>query len=426
MAFIGIENLTHVKDRLQPNIIMGPAYYSADELKRMAIKVVTGVQFKDTASIFNRKGGTARRKVVGQSQNSALGYLSERVLVAHIVWDHYTANEDDFQEKPVQITINGSAQPSFPKTEDFINQIGIAFNDNIYPCIWHGDENSDKPEMALFNGLHANLDNDIANGVVSEAAGNLIPCAVLDAPAQEGDYQAWEDFVDWYNKWHPALKRRETIVYMSTAYGNYLADAYEQKHRSHLAVNFIDDANGNFKVREYPKVTFCPSDDFGQGTRMIATIPGNMELGVNSEADQSFVSIMHGDPTPGGDHKTITFQIQGVFGTRILKINAADFVTNGGTIEDKYWSGDYQKDSFTALPNNAAYGSVAVSPAPVDGEYAKGTTLTLTATPKQGYKFVKWMGACNATTTTANVVTKGQPESAVAIFEPDGSGDSSN
>ena len=203
------------------------------------------------------------------------------------------------------------------------------------------------------------------------------------------------------------------------------ADAYEQKHRSHQSVQFIPDANGNFKVREYPKVTFCPSDDFGEGTRMIATIPGNMEFGVNSEADQSFVSIMHGDPTPGGDHKTITFQIQGVFGTRILKINAANFVTNGGTIEDKYWSGDYQKDSFTALPNNAAYGSVTVSPAPVDGEYAKGTTLTLTATPKAGYKFVRWQGACNATTATANVVTKGQPESAVAIFEAEG-GSSSN
>ena len=425
MAFIGIENLTHVKDRLQPNIIMGPAYYSADELKRMAIKVITGVQFKDTASIFNRKGGTARRKVVGKPQNSTLGYMTERVLEAHIVWDHYTANEDDFQEKPVQITINGSAQPSFPKTEEFIDQIGIAFNDNVYPCIWHGDEESEKEEMALFNGFHANLDKDIANGDVSAAAGNLIPCAVLDAPQQEGDFQAWEDFVAWYNKWHPALKRRETIVYMSTAYGNYIADAYEQKHRSHQSVQFIPDANGNFKVREYPKVTFCPSDDFGEGTRMIATIPGNMEFGVNSEADQSFVSIMHGDPTPGGDHKTITFQIQGVFGTRILKINAANFVTNGGTIEDKYWSGDYQKDSFTALPNNAAYGSVTVSPAPVDGEYAKGTTLTLTATPKAGYKFVRWQGACNATTATANVVTKGQPESAVAIFEAEG-GSSSN
>ncbi|MBR6275929.1 MAG: hypothetical protein IKR31_03220 [Prevotella sp.] len=417
MAFIGIDNLTHVKDRLQGNIILGPAYYSEDELKRMAIKVITGVEFKDTATIFNRKGGTARRKVVGQSQNSNLGYLTERTLEAHIVWDHYTANEDDFKEKPVQITINGSAQPSFPKTEEFINQIGIAFNDNVFPCLWHGDEASEKPEMALFNGFHADLDKDIANGDVSEANGNLIPCAVLDGPATEGDSAAWDEFVSWYNKWHPALKRRETIVYMSTAYGNYIADAYEQKHRSHQAVQFIPDANGNFKVREYPKVTFCPSDDFGDGTRMIATIPFNMEMGVNSEADQSFVSIMHGDPTPGGDHKTITFQIQGVFGTRILRINAANFVTNGGTIEDKYWSGDYQKDSFTVVANNDAYGTVSVSPAATNGEYAKGTTLTITATPKTGYRFVKWQGASNATTATANVVTKGQPESAVAIFE---------
>ena len=55
MAFIGIDNLTHVKDKLQSNIIMGPAYYSEDELKRMAIKVITGIEFKDTATIFNRK-----------------------------------------------------------------------------------------------------------------------------------------------------------------------------------------------------------------------------------------------------------------------------------------------------------------------------------------------------------------------------------
>lgn len=416
MAFIGIDNLTHVKDKLQSNIIMGPAYYSADELKRMAIKVITGIEFKETATIFNRKGGTARRKVVGQPQNSTLGYTSERVLEAHIVWDFYKANEDNFQEKPVQLTINGSAAFHFPKAEEFVNQIGIAFNDNIFPCLWHGDEESDKPEMQLFNGWHADLSKDIAEGKVSVAAGNLVAMDVLDTPSKEGDAAAWDSFVKWYNQWHPALKRREVIVYMSTAYGNYIADAYEQKHRSHQAVNFLPDANGNFKVREYPKVTFCPSDDFGAGTRVIATVPGNLELGVNSEKDQSFVSIRHGSDN---DHKDISFQIQGIFGTRILRIEAPFFCTNGGTIEDKYWSGDYTKDSFTALPNDSTLGSVSVSPAPVDGEYAKGTTLTLVATPKANAHFVKWMGATNATTATANVITKGQPESAVAIFEAD-------
>ena len=416
MAFIGIDNLTHVKDKLQANIIMGPAYYSADELKRMGVKIITGVEFRETATIFNRKGGTARRKVVGQPQSSNLGYLSERVLEAHIVWDFYKANEDDFQEKPVQMEINGSAAFHFPKAEDFINQIGIAFNDNIFPCLWHGDEASAKPEMALFNGWHALLSKDIADGVVSAAAGNLITMNALAPVSKEGDTAAWDTFVDWYNKWHPALKRREVMVYMSVAYGNYIADAYEQKHRSHEAVQYLPDANGNFKVREYPKITFCPSDDFGTGSRIIATIPGNLELGVNSEGDQSFVSVRHGSDT---DHKDISFQIQGIFGCRILRIEAPFFVTNGGVIQDKYWSGDYTKDSFTVAANDATMGSVAVSPAPVNGEYAKGTTLTLTATANTGYHFVKWAGATNATTATASVVTKGQPEGAIAIFEAD-------
>ena len=415
LKFIGIDNVINIANQLEPNIIMGPAYFKKAELSRLAIKVITGVQFKKTAMVLSRKGGTSRRKKVGVHQESKIGYLMERELVAHIVWNRFRHNEDEFQEKP--IPIEGSANFHYPLAEEFITEIGKEFSDDVYANLFFGDENSEDESLNYYNGFHTIINNDMAKGLISEANGNLIPCAVLDAPATEGDSAAWDEFVKWYNKWHPALKRREAIVYMSTAYGNYIADAYEQKHRSHQAVNFIPDANGNFKVREYPKVTFCPSDDFGDGTRMIATIPNNMELGVNSTADQSFVSIMHGDPTPGGDHKTITFQIQGVFGTRILRINAANFVTNGGTIEDKYWSGDYQKDSFTVVANNAAYGDVAVSPAPVNGEYAKGTTLTITATPKAGYKFVKWAGASNATTQTANVVTKGQPESAVAIFE---------
>jgi hypothetical protein len=53
----------------------------------------------------------------------------------------------------------------------------------------------------------------------------------------------------------------------------------------------------------------------------------------------------------------------------------------------------------------------------VNGEYAKGTTLTLTATAKTGFKFVKWTGAVESTEAEVQVVTSGQPQAAVAIFE---------
>ena len=409
-TFIGIGNLTHVAEKLQPNIIMGPAYYNRDDLRRFGIKVITGVQFKDTAMVLNRKGATSRRKVVGETLDSNLGYLEERTLVAHIIWNKFTHNEDEFQETPIQI--QGSAAFSYPMTEEIINQIGIEFSDDVYPNIWNGNEGSEKPELAYFNGYHALIAQDIAADNISEAKGNLIPMDALVAPDEEGDSAAWDAFVVWYDKWHPGLKRQNVRVIMSLEYGHYIADAYEQKHRSHSSVILQDD--GTFKVREYPKLTFVPSDDFGKGTRIVATVEGNLEFGVNSESDSSFVSVRQGSET---DHKDVSFQIQMIAGCRILRINAANFVTNGGTIESTYWSGDYQKDSFTAVPNNATYGSVSVSPEPTNGEYAKGTTLTLTATPKTGYKFVKWTGATDSTNATTNVVTSGQPQAAVAIFE---------
>ncbi len=409
--FIGIDNLTHVAEKLQPNIIMGPAYYNRDDLKRFGIKVITGVQFKDTAMALNRKGATSRRKVVGETLDSNLGYLTERTLVAHIIWNKFTHNEDEFQETPIQI--QGSAAFHYPMAEEIINQIGIEFNDDVYPNIWGGDEESDKPELAYFNGYHALIAKDIADGNISAANGNLIEMDALDAPAEEGDSTAWTKFVEWYDKWHPGLKRQNVRVIMSLEYGHYIADAYEQKHRSHSTVILNED--GTFKVREYPKLTFVPSDDFGKGTRVVATVDGNLEFGVNNESDSSFVSVRQGSET---DHKDISFQIQMIAGCRILRINAANFVTNGGTIENTYFSGDYQKDSFTAVPNDATMGSVSVSPAPTNGEYAKGTTLTLTATAKTGFRFVKWSGATDATTATASVVTNGTPQAAVAIFEP--------
>jgi len=408
--FIGIDNVKHVADQLQPNIIMGPAYFNKDELKRLGIKVITGVQFKNTAMVLNRKGGTSRRKVVGTPIESKIGYLTERVMTARIVWNRYRHNEDEFQEKP--IAIEGGAGFHYPLTEEMISAIGMTFSEDVYACLFHGDENSNVTELALYDGLHTNINKDIESGDISQARGNLIPCAVIDGPQSEGDDAAWKAWVEWYDKWSPALKRVQVLCYMSIENGHAIADAYGQHHRNLKEVNYLPDANGNFKVPEYPKVTFVPSDDFGKGTRMVATIPGNFEFGVNNEGDESFVAVQHGSDD---DVKDIIFQIQGIFGTRVLNILPSHFVTNGGVIEDSVWQGDYKKDSYTAVANDPEKGTVTVSPAPVNGEYAKGTTLTLTATAKTGATFKNWS---NGKTTATITVVKGEgPEGIVAIFE---------
>ena len=415
--FIGIDNVKHVADQLQPNIIMGPAYFNKDELKRLGIKVITGVQFKNTAMVLNRKGGTSRRKVVGTPIESKIGYLTERVMTARIVWNRYRHNEDEFQEKPIQI--EGSANFHYPLTEEIISAIGKTFSEDVYACLFFGDESSDNASLQLFDGYQTLLNKDIESGAVSTALGNLVPSKAIDKPVGEGDATPWLNWVEWYDKWSPALKRQNVLCYMSIENGHNIAAGYAQLNRGLDKVQYIPDANGNFKVAEYPKVTFVPSDDFGKGDRMFACPAGNLELGVNTEGAESFVAVRHGSDD---DVKDIIFQIQGIYGCRILNVLPSNFVTNDGAIEDSIWQGDYTKDSYTAVPNDAKLGEVSVSPAATEGEYAKGTTLTLTATAKAGATFKKWS---NGKTNTTIQVVKGEgPEGIVAIFEADASSSS--
>ena len=424
MEFIGISAVKQIAEKLEPNIVMGPAYFSKDELKRLGIKVLTGVQFKVTKMVLNRKGGTSRRKVVGTPIESKIGYLTERTLTAHIVWNRFKHNEDDFQEKPIQI--NGSAEFHYPLAEEFITEIGKEFSDDLYANLFHGDENSEDETMNFFDGFQTIISKDIAAGNISLAAGNLIPCAVLTAPASEGDSAAWDEWVKWYDKWPAPLKRVPVLMYCSIAYGHNIADAYAQKHRCLKEVQYIPDANGNFKTAEYPKVTFVPSDDFGQGTRMFVTTENTLEFGINGEGQETYVGVQHGSDD---DMKDIIFQIQTIAGCRVGNIVKSNFVTNGGTIENVYSSGDYQKDAVYASANDTALGSVAMkkidnTPVASGDEVAKGTTLVLTATAKDGATFKKW--STGATANPTQIVTTGDPLAITAFFEAPATSSSSS
>ena len=417
MEFIGISAVKQIAEKLEPNIVMGPAYFSKDELKRLGIKVITGVQYKQTVMVLNRKGGTSRRKVVGQPIESKLGYLTERTLTAHIVWNRFKHNEDDFQEKPIQI--NGSAQFHYPLAEEFITEIGKEFSDDLYACLFFGEEDGNDPQLNFFDGFQTIINKDIESGAISEANGNLIPCAALPAPAGEGDTVAWDKWVEWYDKWPAPLKRVPVLMYCSVAYGHNIADAYAQKHRNIREVQYIPDANGNFKTSEYPKVTFVPSDDFGAGTRMFATTEGTLVFGVNGANHETYVGVQHGSDD---DMKDIIFQIQTIAGCMVRNIVKSNFVTNGGTIENTYTSGDYNKDAFVAIANDESKGEVSIlngsTPVVSGSEVEKGTTLTLTAEPKTGYVFDKWSDG--RTTATISVVATGDPQGFVAFFKAQG------
>ena len=413
--FIGLENVQSVANKLSPNIVMGPAFYMEAELARLGIKVETGVQFQMTKTIFAGKGGQTRKKEVGNVKESKLGYMYSRKLVANICVHRTRINEDVFHEKPGNIAITGNAAPHFERTEEFMNKEAQLFSEDIFQNILGGDAASNDEEMNLFDGLITVQNIDINDGVVSQANGNLVPSLAFDAPQSEGDSEAYDNFVKWMDGWNSKLKKQNVKVYAPNDIALAIADAYEQKHRSHSAAQWLDgEEEGNFKLPAHPKVIFVPMSDI-KGTRVFATIPGNLILGVNAESDKSFVNVV---PEPSRDTKEYVMQIQGIFGFMIEDPSARAFVTNGGTAEMTFNSGDYTKDAIYVTSNDESLGTVAIKngndPVASGTEVAKGTTLTLTATPKTGKSFVKWSNGSTQNPTT--IVTTGDPMGIVGIF----------
>jgi len=410
--FIGLENVTSVANKLSPNIVIGPAYYMKDELDRLGIKVETGVQYQLTKTVFAGKGGQTRKKEVGNVKESKLGYLFTRKLTANICVHRIRCNEDDFKEKPGNISINGSAAMHFEKTEMFMTEQAKLFSQDVFNNIIGGDATGEDDEMNLFDGLLTVMATDINDGTVNAAAKNLIPSGVFDAPQSEGDSEAYDNYVKWENSWNPALKKQLVRVYMPTDIALAIADAYEQKHRSHQAANWLD--NGNFTLPGHAKRIFVPMDDI-KGNLVFATIEGNLLLGVNNESDDSFVDVV---PEPSKDTKDLVMQIQGIFGFMLVDPTSRAFVTNGGAVEMTFNSGDYTKDAVYATANDSNLGTVVIKKGQETiesgTEVAKGTVLTLTATPATDKQFKKW--STGNTDNPLTIVATGDPMAIVGIF----------
>ena len=411
--FIGLENVQTVATALAPNIVTGPAYFMRNELDRLGIAVETGIQNRKVYTVFAGKGGETRRKVVGDVQESKLGYFFERVLQTEICVHRIRVNEDYFKEKPAVIEIGGSAATTFPKTEFFMNEQGKLFAKDVFNCVINGEKTVEGKKLGMFDGLQTLISKDINDGVINVAAGNLVETGVFDAPITEGDTAAYDEYVKYDQQFSNELSDEEVYNLMPVAIANAIKDAYEQKHRSHDKAVTLP--NGNYTLPDHPNRIFVPVKRM-KGTRIISTVKGNIIVGIDNEGDQAFVNVM---PEPSRDTKDMVFQIQSPFGVVVKDPSARAFCTNGGIVEVSFSSGDYMSDGVFATPNKDTLGSVAITNngTPVENgtEVAKGTTLTLTATAKEGATFKQWSNG--ATTTTINIVTTGDPMYFTAVFE---------
>ena len=340
--FIGTTALQHVADQVTKEILMGPGYTDAEEMDRLKIDIITGIQFKRTTHILLRKGGTTRRKDVHTKVNSEAGFLKERTIVCKLAWDHYTDNIDKYCE-----TVFGTdAQGQYPLATEAATAILRNYADNLTACLWNGDISLDKGEentpaseqaLALYDGFHTCIKHDIEAGIISEANGNLIPCESISEPSDNNDSTPYDAFLAWHMKWDARLRKQNTLVYMSEQTAQYIAAGYANKFHGNFKVDYED--GGNFKLPGLSRVTLCPIADFGEGDRMYVTIPKNFVYAVDSEGNQTYVGVKVGTDN---DMRDVQFQIQSIQGAGIRNpFKYAFAMSDGSLAAAEYVAGDY-------------------------------------------------------------------------------------
>lgn len=426
--FIGKDALQHVAEQVSKEILMGIGYTDPAETDRLGIDIISGLQFKRTFHILLRKGGTTRRKDVHSVVNSQAGFLTERTLVARLAWDHFTDSIDAYCE-----TVFGTdAQGQYPMATAAVEAVLRNYADNLAANFWFGDISLDDGKenvpahdqaLALYDGIHTCIKHDIEAGIISEANGNLIPCELIDAPADNNDSTPYDNFYNWYLKWDARLRKQKTLVYMNEITAHNIAAGYANKYHGNYKVDY--DAGGNFVLPGMSKVTICPVSDFGVGDRMYATVPKNLVYGVDTLSNETYVGVKVGTDT---DLRQIQLQIQSIQGAGIKVPYASSFAMSDGNLANPdFVAGDYTNSNLvvTLAKANAQDegnidGTVKVNGAPYKNpiETSVNQVISLEAADGTNYKFVNWSNG--STEKRIQLTATGMSMGLIAFFKKNG------
>ena len=421
--FIGTTALQHVADQVSKEILMGPGYTDAEEMDRLGIDVISGVQYKRTIHILLRKGGTTRRKDVHTKVNSEVGFLRERTITVKLSWDHYTDNIDKYCETP----FGTDAQGQYPLSTEAATAILSNYADDLTACLWNGDIDLDKggdttpakdQALALYDGFHTCVKHDVQAGLISEANGNLIPCESITEPADNNDSTPYDNFLAWHMKWDARLRKQNTLVYMSEQTAQYIAAGYANKFHGNFKVDYED--GGNFKLPGLSRVTLCPIADFGEGDRMYVTIPKNFVYAVDSEGNQTYVGVKVGTDN---DMRDVQFQIQSIQGAGIRNpFKYAFAMSDGSLAAAEYVAGDYTNSNLVITlahekGANITDGSVKVNNETYNKpvETTVNQIVTLEAVEGSTDKFSHWSNG--STEKKIQVIATGMSMGLTAFFK---------
>lgn len=395
--FIGISAVKEVANQVFKSVVQGPAFANPEEMTRLGIKIVSGVQYKRTLNVFIRKGGTTRRKDMNPTMDGTIGFLKERVLTAKLSWFKGRDNIDRYCETVIGV----NSQAAYPLSTVAVEAVLRTFADDRYNNLWWGDIDNDvegasdeQKAMGLYDGFLTCIKHDIEDGIISEANRNLIHCEAISAPANATDSSAYKNFRDAYMSLDPRLRRQKVYAYMTPETAINIADGYALQSYGTHKLNVVD--GGNYVIPELPKLTLAPVEGMGVGDRIIFSVEGNLIYAVDTDGEQTGVDVALGSDN---DLRDIVFQCQAISGAMVVSTLAHSFaITDGSLQSTDFLSGDYTNSNLvvTIAHSDADTGKIDAKVKVNGAEYktpvetTPNQIVTVVAEDSATYKFVSW------------------------------------
>ncbi len=338
MATIDITALQESAIRYQRDLKYLPYAVLAEVLGLHGINLLPGIQNKDVVTNFLRKRGIARPYVAGATvDNQDAGKADESVLTVEKAYASLKDNINNYKKTVVgpDVLLGKNQTKEHPWQLVMLMTAVRTFSEDLLDALFPGErDTSDLSPAGCFDGFDTIINDAITAGKIRQSLNNTRVTSTVSKPADNSETDAFDILLGFYQGANKFLRQANSVLLIPFDMG----DAYDMAYFNKFKYKPTMDNYGRPLLEgSSGRCSIVRSAPMGAGQRIILTVPGNLDFGMNTLGDEDFVQVRQ----PYEDPNDIQFWIQGDYGCRIRSFNEKVFMVNNGSPVANDLSGDY-------------------------------------------------------------------------------------
>lgn len=319
---IDLSNVRSVKNDIHRDLIVTISGATNEALQRIRVNILRGVESRDTVFVYKGNQNVASQYQAGKTPRGKLGKMYERELVVKNAITYIPDNVQNYRTSEPESILGVSSEGV--KNSAIIQRRllfqAMQFGNQVAKNYFHGDYSLGVGNpYGLYDGLLVKIELDKTNGLISEAAGNLIDIGSFDLSDPVGCYDKYIAFV---KKLHSDL-RNNAIVLTTEELESAIIRGYALKFNN---LQQEVSAQSTFRSFEARNVELISTTLLGVGTGFIAFAPGNLDYATDLTGSEEPSDAYLGVFEDGNDPlNSILLGMQCASGTRLINFNAQAF-----------------------------------------------------------------------------------------------------